>query len=109
MKFHENYVFLNYCYKHKILVKIFPSSRHNGGKTEDIKMKYKVLQCKLPGEPFIVAKGIESATIGKKFIFQLLSKMHNLGYNFVVSSDLNRHSELHQTDQVCFFMFRRQL
>ena len=63
--------------------------------------KYEVLQGKFHlQQPFAVNMGIESATTGKKFICELLEKMYSLGYDFVVTSDLNRNAVLNQTDQV---------
>ena len=43
---------------------------------------------KLPGRPFVVASGQESATIGKLFIARIFEEMFKLGYNFITCSDL---------------------
>ena len=43
---------------------------------------------KLPGRPFVVASGQESATIGKVFIARIFEEMYKLGYDFVTCSDL---------------------
>lgn len=84
------------------------------------KSKYGALQFKLPGAPFRVAMGIESATIGKKFLCRLLEKMYCLGYDFIIASDLSRIADQvlrnllyfsHSTFSLCVFqstlMFKR--
>ena len=43
---------------------------------------------KLPGRPFVVASGQESATIGKVFVAKIFEEMFTLGYDFVTCSDL---------------------
>ena len=64
------------------------------------------LQCKLPEQPFGEKSNLGSDITGWKFICQLLSKMYSLGYDFVVSSDLNRkkntfnRDDPHETDRV---------
>ena len=43
---------------------------------------------KLPGRPFVVASGQESATIGKVFVAKVFEEMYKLGYDFITCSDL---------------------
>lgn len=66
------------------------------------KSKYGALQFKLPGAPFRVQMGIESATIGKKFICRLLEKMNSLGYDFTIASDLSRIADQVPRNITCF-------
>lgn len=82
------------------------------GHSASVKNKYGALQFTLPGSPFKVKMGIESATIGKKFICHLLEKMHCLGYDFIVASDLSRIEDqvprdisifIHPTSSMSFF------
>ena len=45
---------------------------------------------KLPGRPFVVASGQESATIGKVFVARIFEEMYKLGYDFITCSDLTQ-------------------
>jgi len=54
------------------------------------KMKYGTVQFKFPGWPFSLGCGQDSATLGKVLSTRVLEKMHAIGYDFLVSSDLTR-------------------
>ena len=43
---------------------------------------------KLPGRPFVVQSGQESATIGKVFVARIFEEMFRLGYDFLTCADL---------------------
>jgi hypothetical protein len=61
-------------------------------KSEDVEMedKYGARQFRLPGSPFTVNTGKESATIGKIFAIRIFEEMNTLGYDLIASSDLSR-------------------
>lgn len=52
--------------------------------------KYGCLEYRLPGSPFVVNSGRESATLGKVFGIRIMEELNALGYDLVVSSDLSR-------------------
>lgn len=52
--------------------------------------KFGAIQYRLPGTPFTLNTGRESATIGKVFAIRIFEEMNHLGYDLVCSSDLSR-------------------
>ncbi len=44
----------------------------------------------MPGSPFAITCGRESAYIGKKFVMKLLEELNVIGYDAVTSMDLSR-------------------
>merc|ERR1719264_585905 len=53
--------------------------------------KHGAVQFRLPGSPFALQAGKESATIGKLFAIRIFEEMNHLGYDLVTSSDLSRY------------------
>ena len=52
--------------------------------------KFGAVQFRLPGSPFVLNAGKESATIGKVFAIRVFEEMNRMGYDLVASSDLSR-------------------
>ncbi len=60
------------------------------GETAASEDRYGCAQFRLPGSPFVLSAGRESATVGKLAAIRVFEEMNALGYDLVTSSDLYR-------------------